>query len=85
MVLGCGRPATEQECEQILERAARLELKERLGNPDESLVDSEIRTTKQALRESMMNNCVGKRITDRALRCVLSAESSQELAEDCFR
>lgn len=81
----CGRPATEQECEQILERTARLELQERLSGADARLVETEVEATKQALRESMMSNCVGKRITDSALSCVQKAETAKQLAEDCFR
>lgn len=84
-LVGCGRPATEQECEGILERTARLELQERLSGADAKLVESEVQATKQAMRESMMSNCVGKRITDRALACVQEAETAKELAEDCFR
>lgn len=84
-MVACGRPATEAECEQILERTARLELQERLGSADPKLVEAEVQSTKQALQKSMMEKCVGKRITDGALECVRNAKTSQELAEDCFR
>lgn len=84
-VVACGRPATEAECDQILERTARLELQERLGAADAKLVEAEVQSTKQAMRESMLNKCVGKRITDGALECVRQAKTSKELAEDCFR
>lgn len=83
--VACGRPATEEECEQILERTARLELRERMGEADAKLLDAEVNATKQAMRESMMNNCVGKRITERALTCVRDAETTKELTEGCFR
>lgn len=82
---GCGRPATEAECEQILERTARLELQERMGDADAKLLDAEVQATKRAMRDSMMDNCVGKRITEGALTCVQTAETAKELAEDCFR
>lgn len=84
-LVACGRPATEEECEQILERTARLELQERLGAADAKLVEAEVQSTKQAMRKSMMEKCVGKRITDGALECVRKAKTSKELAEDCFR
>src|SRR6478735_151060 len=67
---GCGRSATEADCEQILEKAARLEMEERLGKPDEKLVASEVAATKKSMRDAMMSQCVGKRITDGALECV---------------
>ncbi len=82
---GCGRSATEQDCEQILEKAARLEMEARLGKPDEKLVASEVAETKKTMRDAMMSQCVGKRITDGALECVKNAKTSQELTEDCFR
>jgi hypothetical protein len=85
LLSACGRSATEQDCEQILEKAARLEMEERLGKPDEKLVATEVAETKKAMRESMMSQCVGKRITDGALECVKNAKSSKELTEDCFR
>lgn len=82
---GCGREATEADCEQILEKAARLEMEERLGKPDEKLVASEVAATKKSMREAMMSQCVGKRITDGALECVKNAKSSKALTEECFR
>ncbi len=83
--MGCGHPATEAECEQILERAARLELKERLGSSDESVIEKEVTATKSALRESMMNDCVGKRITEEAMECIRAATTADEMFGDCFR
>ncbi len=84
-LVGCGRSATEADCEQILEKAARLEMEERLGKPDEKLVASEVAATKKSMRDAMMKQCVGKRITDSALECVKNAKTSKELTEDCFR
>jgi hypothetical protein len=81
----CGRSATEQDCEQILEKAARLEMEARLGKPDEKLVATEVAETKKSMRDAMMSQCVGKRITDGALECVKNAKTSKELTEDCFR
>ncbi len=81
----CGRSATEQDCEQILEKAARLEMEARLGKPDEQLVASEVAATKKSMHDAMMRECVGKRITDSALECVKNAKTSKELTEDCFR
>lgn len=82
-VLGCGHPATESECEEIVERVARLELeKKHPENPD--AVREEIEATKKSVRESMLKECVGRRITTRALQCVRSAKTGKEVVEDCF-
>ena len=80
---GCGHPATVEECEYIVERIARLEIEKR--NPDNpKLVASEVEKTKAAVRESTMNECVGRRITDGALECVKNAKSSEEIVDGCF-
>lgn len=81
--VGCGRPATEEECLEILRRTAELEMAGRLG--DKALIDAEIQAIEENMRSQMMKKCVGKRVTEKALACVRSAKTSQELAEDCFR
>lgn len=83
LVVGCGRPATETECQEILRTAAKLELKDRLGN--ESLIESELKEVEKSMREPMMKKCVGKRITESALQCVRKAKTADELFEECFR
>ena len=81
--VGCGRPATEDECLEILRRTAELEMEGRLG--DKTLIEAEVQSIEENMRSQMMKKCVGKRITENALACVRSAKTSQELAEDCFR
>ncbi len=80
----CGRPATEEECRQILRQAARLELEERLSQ-SENLVKTEIQEIEKSLRPQMMEKCVGKRITESALECVRNAESSEILFDECLQ
>ncbi len=80
---GCGHPATEAECNEIIERVARLELEKRRPG-DEKFVQEEIEATKESLRQSSLKQCVGKRITDSAMRCVRQAKTSKEIVDDCF-
>lgn len=80
--IGCGRPATEAECQEILRIAAQLELKGRLGS--EQLIESEIKEIEKNMREPMMQKCVGKRITDDALGCIRAAKTADELFGECF-
>jgi hypothetical protein len=83
LVAGCGRPATLEDCEFIVERIAHLEIETRNpGHPE--LVREEVESTKQAIRESTMSQCVGRRITDGALECVRNAKTSQEIVDECF-
>lgn len=83
-LVGCGRPATEDDCTLILRRAARLELESRLEN-SQSLVESEIKQIEESMRSQMMKQCVGKRITESALTCVKHAKTSKQLFDECLR
>lgn len=83
-VCGCGHPASVEECEAIVERIARLEIKERDRNIAKQELDAEVEETKTELRQKTLKRCVGKRITDEALRCVKSATTSQEIIDDCL-
>lgn len=81
-VLACGRPATEEECREILRRSARLELEERLSNP--SLIEEELKAIESSMEGPMMEKCVGKPITDGKMTCIRSAQSTEELFGRCF-
>jgi small lipoprotein (TIGR04454 family) len=83
VVAGCGRPATEAECEEIVERTARLKIQETSPMREEA-VDSEVAELKDKLRDKIMQGCVGKRVTQRAMRCVRDAPTS-EAVKECFR
>jgi small lipoprotein (TIGR04454 family) len=81
--VGCGRPATEAECEEIVERTARLKIQEtRPGR--EQTVEREVAQLQAKLRDKTLQGCVGKRITARALKCVREAPTS-EAVQECFR
>jgi hypothetical protein len=82
-MLGCGRPATKADCEHIVERIVELELKQAKVTDAED-VREQMTETKAAFRQRAMDQCVGKRITDRALTCVRTAKTSKELVDECF-
>ena len=71
------------ECEEIVERIARLELEKRTPN-DPAGVAEQIDAMKKDLRETTMKDCVGKRITEGAMSCVRQAKTSKEIVEQCF-
>jgi hypothetical protein len=79
---GCGHPATVAECEEIVEYIARLEYQKR--ETAAANVETGIEETKQQVRDTMLKDCVGKRITHAAMQCVRQAKSSQEIVEECF-
>jgi small lipoprotein (TIGR04454 family) len=80
---GCGHRATAEECEEIVERIARLDLEKRMPDNPQA-VEEQIASMKAQLRENAKRECVGKRITESAMRCVRQAKSSQEIVERCF-
>jgi hypothetical protein len=82
-VSGCGHPATERECEEIVERIAILEL----GGLDagKNVVADEVRNAKESFRKEMQRKCVGRRITHAAMECVRKATASRQIEDECFR
>jgi len=83
-VISCGRPATLNECEQIIERVARLEMKDRGLGSNAKEIERAVQEYKKALRETTLKDCVGKRITNGALACVREATTAKQIVEDCF-
>jgi hypothetical protein len=84
LFLGCGRPATEAECREILRKSAELELVSRLDN-DRTLVEKELKEIEETMRGPMMERCVGKRISEGALTCVRAAKTADEVVSVCLR
>jgi small lipoprotein (TIGR04454 family) len=82
LVSGCGHPASDKECQEIVEHIATLEL-EKSGTTVN--VGEQIDETKKALAANTLKDCVGKRITEKAMQCVRSAKSSAQIVDDCFR
>jgi hypothetical protein len=80
---GCGHRATVKECEEIVERVARLELERAKVGPD--MLASELKIAKESFKKDMGRRCVGRRVTEAAMSCVRTAKSSQEIEEVCFR
>ena len=81
--MGCGHPATERECEEIVERIAILEL----GGLDagKNVVADEVQNAKESFRKEMQRKCVGRRITNAAMECVRKATASRQIEDECFR
>jgi hypothetical protein len=77
----CGHPATVAECEEIVERISKLEL-QRVYDSEELKLRTE--AAKQQLHDAMLKDCVGKRITAKAMQCVRTAASSQQILDECL-
>ena len=83
LVAGCGHPASKQECESIFRRSAELALRDRQVT-DPAEIKKRVAEVREAEGETLLKDCVGKRITDRAMQCVQDAASKQAL-EACLK
>jgi hypothetical protein len=80
-VLGCGREATVEDCQQIVKRIVELELESVVPEQD---LSAEVQEAQQAFRERASANCVGRRITEKSLACVAAAKTAEAVIDDCF-
>jgi hypothetical protein len=83
LLVACGHPATQKECEEIVERVARLELKQ--ANVNAETLAEEVRIAKESFRKEMTKRCIGRRVTDSAMACVRQATRAEQIEEECFR
>ncbi|MEO7034806.1 MAG: hypothetical protein ABI548_12935 [Polyangiaceae bacterium] len=84
-VVACGHPASDKECQEIVERIATLEIEKSAGTSDAKTVSEQVDETKKALATNTLKDCVGKRITEHAMVCVHGAKTSQQIVDDCFK
>jgi len=81
-LLGCGRKATREDCETVVDRNVEVKLRaDGVADP------STIAKRKDELRSSLkddIDKCVGKRITDGMMACVKKAETPDQI-DKCLR
>lgn len=78
----CGRKATQQDCELIVDRNIEVELRSR-GVTDTDIVSKRKEEIRPTMKEDI-DRCVGKRLTDRTLACVKTAETAEQI-DKCLR
>lgn len=77
-VVGCGHPASRQECDELFAKNAELELAgQRITDP--KLVSERIAAARAAEGDAFTTHCQGRRITGRALECIRGAKTSAQL------
>jgi hypothetical protein len=82
LACACGRPATREDCELIIDRNVELQMKQ-MQITEQALIDKR----KAEIRASMsdqLKGCVGKRVTDKMMACVRTAASADEI-DQCLR
>jgi plasmid stability protein len=88
LAAACGHPATEAECRVILERIVELELKSQKVNDPAELAKRRgeaLGLSSDGGRSDLLEGCIGRHITDRALACVRSAVTASEITENCLQ
>lgn len=75
---GCGHPATREECEEIFRRSGEVALKEEHVE-DPAVVAERVAAVREARGEELLKQCVGRRITDKAMACVRNAQTAKEM------
>jgi len=77
-LLGCGHPASKEECQEIFDRNAAIQLAS-IKVVEPAQVRERTDEARAAQGEELLKQCVGRRITDRAMRCVRTAQTAEQL------
>jgi hypothetical protein len=80
----CGHPATQQECEEILDKVVELELKGQYVN-DPATLEQRKKTAREAKAKELLPRCTGRKITAEAMACIRQARSYDEIDNRCLR
>lgn len=76
--VGCGRPATKAECDEIFDKSAAIELAaQNVTDPAE--VQKRTAAVRAARGDELVSKCVGRRITERAMECVRKATTAEQV------
>ena len=79
---GCGRRATELDCQLIVDKSVELQLPETNQTSPEAIEKREEQV--RAELQDEIKSCEGRRVTEKTLACVHSASTTQEL-DKCLR
>jgi hypothetical protein len=82
LAVGCGRRATEADCQLIVNKSVELEMKE-MSRADSPSIEKREQEVRAQLGEEI-RSCEGRNVTERTLSCVRSASTTQGL-EACLR
>jgi hypothetical protein len=82
LLVGCGRHATQADCELILDRMVVVKLKQKHITDPAAVAKMQGDLRKDA--ESDFPGCVGRRVTDSAMECIKKADT-QETIVKCLR
>lgn len=84
LLLGCGHPATQRDCEEVLDKIIELKLREQ-NVQDPVILEKRKAETREARAKELMPQCLGRKITEEAMRCVRAAKTREEITSVCLR
>jgi hypothetical protein len=79
---GCGRNATEADCQLIVDRNTEVKLRS-MNITDNAAIDKRKEEMRAQFQETI-RGCVGRRVTDGMMNCVKKAETEDEI-DHCLK
>jgi hypothetical protein len=80
--LGCGRRATQADCELIVNKSYELGLKESSGSDPQAVRKQEAEVREEL--DAKITECQSRRVTEKTMTCVRAATSTLEM-DKCLR
>ena len=81
--LGCGRRATQADCQLIVDRSVELQLRD-TAESDPKVIADRVAAVRAALDGEIKSCERDRRVTEKTMSCVRSATTTQEL-DKCLR
>ncbi len=77
LLAACGRPATEADCNKVVEKNVEVQLK-KMNITDPAAIESEKTRIRASLNDTI-KGCVGRKVSDGMMACVDNAKTVEEL------
>jgi hypothetical protein len=81
-LVGCGRKATREDCELVVDKNVEVKLKTD-GLQDKDLIQKRKDELRASLKDDI-DRCIGKRVTEGMLACVKGAATPEQI-DKCLR
>jgi hypothetical protein len=78
VLAGCGHPATREECDELFAKSAEIELRGQNITDPKTIAERTAAARATPKGSEFTGQCVGKRITQRALVCVRKATNAEQ-------
>jgi hypothetical protein len=79
---GCGRRATEADCQLIVDKSVEVQLRQMSTTDAPAIRKREVQVREELQGE--IKSCEGRRVTDKTMSCVQASSTTQEL-DQCLR